>query len=157
MKKLDVTGSKLCTYQAQIFLQSVYLDCSSKVFLRRFFKSSFSQQLDHYNEHIFSFDTKDCFQSIIEQFGQSSYGTKKINSDILYWLGYITRYICYTRNYSSRKLYKNISIYHLIDNYEVYHTQNEEWVIKRILEYSGNDESMFDKNILIKKILHHLW
>lgn len=157
MKKLDRIGSKLCSYQAKIFEESLKYKCSSKIFLRRFFYSSFASKLDEYNKYIFTFDPLDCFRSLNEQYDPSNYGTKKINKEVLYWLGYITRYISYTRDYSSKKLYKNIPLDLFIKGYEVYHTQSEEWVISRMLELINKDETMFDKKILMKQILRKLW
>lgn len=158
MKEFDNTGSKLCSYQAEIFsCSSSRLDCSSPVFLRRFFHSGFADKLDNYNDYLLSYDIDDCFNELNEEYGKSSYGRKKYPEPVLHWLGYITRYICYTREISSKKLIKTIPLKLFTENYEVYHTQSEEWVIDRIIEVSGSDRDIFNKNAQIKKVLKKIW
>lgn len=158
MRKLDSAGSKLCSYQADIFSASIEeLDCSSAVFLRRFYHSSFAAKLDDFRNHLFSFDVKDCFLQIDEEYGKSSYGNKKLSEPVLHWLGYITRYICYTRDVSSKKFIKSFDLKLFIDNYEVYHTQSEEWVVERILELSGMNQDFFDKKIQARNVLKKIW
>jgi hypothetical protein len=157
MKKLDATGSKLCTFQANIFAHSKELPCSSLVFLRRFFNSEFARTMDHPNYFSFSYDVEECYKSIVKEYGQSAYGKDVFSENVLYWLGYITRYICYTRDYPSKLLYKNIPLKLFISNYEVYHTQNEDWVFQRVLELSGLSEDDFDKGKREKKTLVSIW
>lgn len=101
-----------------------------------------------------SYDEDECFEALNEEYGKFKYGSKKLSSNTLYWLGYITRYICYTRDISSKKLYKTIPLKSFIDNYDVYHTQSEEWVIARELEVNGLSEDIFDKNKQMK-IIHN--
>ena len=157
MKTLDSSGSKLCSFQAKIFTWSLLLECSSPVFLRRFFFSDFARKLDEAQGFQFSYDVDDCFTSVVMEYGESRYGKTKLSEKELYWLGYITRYFCYTREYPSKLLYKTIPLKLFIENYEVYHTQSEEWVIERILTAAGLDEKYFDKTHREKEILTRLW
>ena len=157
MNKLSLNESKLCSYQARIFAESLSLNCSSKIFLRRFFNSDFANKMDNYIDYVFSYDTNDCFESLSLQFGNINYGKNKIDEDALYWLGYITRYICCTRRISSKTLYKTISLDILIKNYNVYHTQDEEWVISRINELFNIDLDSFNNDERIIKILKKIW
>ncbi|MCR4951145.1 MAG: hypothetical protein K6A40_07475 [Solobacterium sp.] len=157
MKELDSVGSRLCSYQADIFSGSLELQSSSRIFLRRFFRSKFARKLDDPGSFLFSYDVEDCYDSIHEEFGETDYGKVKLSETVLHWLGYITRYICYTREFPSILLYKTIPLDMFIDHYEVYHTQSEEWVIARILELSKLDESVFDKKKREKAILTSLW
>ena len=157
MKNLDSSGSKLCSFQAKIFSRSLLLGCSSLVFLRRFFCSEFARKLDECESFQFSFDPSDCLDSIVMEYGETNYGSNKLQENVLYWLGYITRYICYTREYPSKLLYKTIPLKLFTENYEVFHTQSEEWVIERILAAAGLDEKHFDKAHREKEILTRLW
>ena len=158
MKELDSNGSKLCSYQAAIFSASIdELDCSSAIFLRRFYHSRFASKLDDYQNHLFSYDVMDCFLQIEEEYGKSNYGKSKQPEPVMHWLGYITRYICYTREISSKKFIKTFNLKLLTDIYEVYHTQSEEWVIERILDLSGLTEDIFDKKIQTREILKKIW
>ena len=122
------------------------------MFLRRFKNSSYASYLDssRFNTLI---DVEYAFSEIDKQYGKSAYGNQKYSADALYWLGYIYRYISYTREISTKKAFKLISPKELVEHYYVYHTQSEEWVISRILEIKGKNEDFFDKNLRIKEIL----
>ncbi len=154
MKKLDSLGTKLCSYQAKIFEESlIRCKCSSKIFLRRFFKSEFAFFLDIPMGRIFTYEIEECYSSIIEEYGDSTYGKEKINAKKLYYLGYLTRYICYTRGITSGHLYSVIDIYDIIDNYYVYHTQDEEWVISSLLEKQHLTENDLNEDEVLKKLI----
>lgn len=154
MKKLDVFGSKLCSYQAKIFEESSKrFICSSKIFLRRFYNSEFAFYIDLPNGRIFAFETEECFSALLEEYGDSSYGKEKFNSEVLYYLGYLTRYICYTRGITSAHLYSVINIYDIVDNYYVYHTQDEEWVIASLLEKQKLTEKDLNEDEILKSLL----
>lgn len=156
MKKLDVFGSKLCSYQAKIFEESAKrFNCSFKIFLRRFYNSEFSFYMDFPYGRIFAFETEECFSALLEEYGDSSYGKEKFNSKVLYYLGYLTRYICYTRGITSAHLYSVINIYDIVDNYYVYHTQDEEWVIAAILQKQNLSEKDLDEDEILKNLFRN--
>ena len=47
MKKMDEYGKKLCSFQAELFKESVVQQaCSSKIFIRRFMKSELAERID---------------------------------------------------------------------------------------------------------------
>ena len=71
----------------------------------------------------------------------------------MYWLGFIYRYICYTRECSTKFIFELIPPSELKTHYYVYHTQSEEWVVNRILETRDLTEDIFDKNKRLKKRL----
>lgn len=154
MKKLDSNGLALCKYQAEIFRLSVEkVACSSLVFLRRYFRSDFAKLMDMGDSTRFAFDPDEAFEAIERQFGPSSYGKEKYSGEALYWVGYITRYICYTRKCSSVFVYRNFPPELLIEAYPGFHTQGEEWVVERLLEMIGKTEDYFDPNYRLKEIL----
>ena len=158
MKKIDSIGSKLCSYQGKIFEESLdRFMCSSKVFLRRFFNSEFALFLDTYQQRIFTFETEECFLSLLEEYGDSTYGKIKINKNALYYLGYLTRYICYTRDITSAKLFDVMNIYDIVDNYFVYHTQDEEWVIANILEKQHLTENDINTDEILKNLYKQMY
>lgn len=154
MKTLDLLGTKLCSYQAKIFEESLNrFICSSKIFLRRFFNSEFAFFLDMPTERTFTFEVEECFSSLIEEYGDSTYGKIKLRPEALYYLGYLTRYICYTREITSTHLYNVIDVYDIIDNYSIYHTQDEEWVIATLLEKQHLSENDLDEDYILKSLL----
>ena len=108
--------------------------------------------LDLPKGRIFSFETKECFDSLLEEYGDSTYGVEKMNPEVIYYLGYLTRYICYTRGITSAHLYSVLNIYDIADNYYVYHTQDEEWVIATILEKQHLTEKDLDEDEILKSL-----
>ncbi len=153
MRKFDALGLHLAEFQGEIFEKSVdRYDCSSLIFLRRFMHSEYSYVLDKASVNTL-FDAEAAFQSIEKEFGPTSYGKVKYSKNAMYWLGYIYRYICYTREIGTKKAFKLMGPKELISHYYVYHTQSEEWVIARILEIKNKDEGYLDKNINLKRLM----
>ena len=153
MREADKKCYSLCSYQANIFSKSLEKTmCSSKVFLRRFFYSNFAFRLDFNDFYTFSFDENDCFNELLEEFGDSSYGRSKMNEKILHYVGYITRYICYTREVTSLFVYRTFGLDTLIKQYYVLHTQSEEYAIRVLLENKGLTEDIFDQDKLLKDV-----
>ena len=154
MREFDADGLTLAKYQAEIFSASVIkVPCSSPVFLRRFFNSDFAKKLDHMAIAFLSLDVDEAFCSLTNEFGESSYGKEKYPAEALYWVGYITRYISYTRCCSSFFVYKTFPMRLLVDCYPGFHTQSEEWAIDMLLSKVGKTEEHFDPNARLKEIL----
>ena len=154
MRNFDSHGLELAQFQGKIFEKSINrYECSSLVLLRRFKNSYFALNLDSASQNIL-IDVEYAFTELDKQYQDTSYGNKKYNSDAMFWLGYIYRYISYTREISTKKTFNLIGPKELIEHYYVYHTQSEEWVISRILEIKGKNEDFFDKNKSIKKLLY---
>lgn len=154
MREFDADGLLLAKYQGKIFIESLEREnCSSLIFLRRFFKSDFAKEMDKGNITLFTLDIDEAFESINSQFGKSNYGKNKYPSEVLYWIGYITRYISYTRDCSSYFVYKTFPPKLLFDCYSSFHTQGEEWVIENLLKLIQKSEDYFDSNFRLKEIL----
>ena len=153
MKTFDSLGLHLAEFQGNIFKKSLdRYSCSSLVFLRRFKISDYSFKMDKADNN-FLLDYEYAFDEIDKQFPESSYGKEKYSENVMFWMGYFYRYMCYTREIITRKAFKIIPPKELSSYYYVYHTQSEEWVISRILELKGLDESYLDKNQNLKRIL----
>ena len=138
MKNMDSFGLKMCKYQADLFETSLkYMDCSSKIFIRRFMNSELAVRMD--NEG-FIFDATDISDALIEvesQYGRSTYGKEKFTSEELYWIGYIYRYWSYISGESSKNLYKKINPEYLKKLYFPYHSLYPLQAIERISEEKG--------------------
>lgn len=154
MRKADNLCYDFCSYQAEIFSKSCnVLDCSSKMFLRRFFYSNFACRLDFYEFYTFSLDVDECFNSIKSEFGDSTYGRVKLPEKVLHFIGYISRYICYTREVTSLFFYHTFGVDYLIEKYSVLHTQSEEYVLQELLDVNGLSEDIFDQEKMLKAVL----
>lgn len=153
MKKFDHTGLLLAEYQGKLFEKSYDLSCSSPVFFRRFLHSSLLRTLDSNNSFSSSLDVNEGMNSIINQYGESDYGNNKYSKNALFWIGYMYRYISYTRE-ESTIFVMNLFDYKLMnDVYYSFHTQDPEWCIKSLLEIKNLNEDIFDKNKRLKKII----
>lgn len=154
MREFDSDGLLLAIFQGKLFEESVSMTAySSPIFLRRFKYSQSTKELDNRNPALLDLNRSIFFKNIEEEYGESEYGGEKYDPSTMHWLGYIYRYICYTRQCSTKFIFNLIPPSELKDHYYVYHTQSEEWVINRILEIKGLNESIFDKNERMKKRL----
>lgn len=154
MRKFDTNGLRLCEFQGKIFEESVdFFDCSSPVFLRRFRRSNLLKRLDQNESHMFSLWPKEALMEIEEQFGKSEYGKKKYSKDSMFWMGYLYRYISYTREVGTPLLFKLFDYKRLNGVYYAYHTQSMEWVVAALLDAYGLTEDIFDKN---KRLMAYL-
>lgn len=154
MREFDRDGLDVASFQGQLFEESLdYCETSSPIFLRRFFRSRYAEMVDNTPVAIQPLFVPDAFEEIEKQYGKSSYGKIRYNRNAMYWLGYITRYICYTRQVSSRLFYHLFDVKKIYSLYEAYHTQSEEWCVARILELFGYDEKTLDMHERLKSIL----
>lgn len=151
MKEFDHNGLMLAEYQGKLFEKSVELDCSSSIFIRRFLHSELLNDLD--NSKSISFDINEGIKSILEQFGDSSYGKEKYSKATLFWIGYMYRYIAYTREQETSYIMKLFNHKQMNNVYYSYHTQDPEWCIKSLLNLNGMPEYIFDKNSRLKSII----
>lgn len=155
MIPMDADGLLLCEIQAELFEESVEkAGCSSEIFIRRFMNSHVVTELDS-TAFLDDVKTKDnIFKEIIQEYGESSYGSNKFNKDSLYWIGYIYRYFSYTYELSSKRVYKIVKPKELNDLYLPYHTFDPKFAIERILEeknISFDPEAVFKRNYEIYK------
>jgi hypothetical protein len=135
MKKMDSLGLKMCNYQAKLFEKSLgKMDCSSRIFIRRFMNSNLAKRMDAYGTMFDSLDITEAIDEIEEQYGKSSYGIDKYTTDELYWIGYIYRYWAYVREMSSKQIYKKIKPEQLRNLYFPYHSLDPLQAIERIEE-----------------------
>ena len=153
MRKFDHNGLLLTEYQAKLFEKSFELNCSSAIFLRRFLHSDLLKELDNENSALMSLDVNEGIQSILKQFGDSSYGKEKYSKSSLFWMGYMYRYIAYTRDQSTAYIMKIFAHKQMNEVYYSYHTQDPEWCIANLLEINNLSEDIFDNNLRLKKII----
>ena len=153
MRKLDSEGLLLAEYQGKLFEKSYDLSYSTPIFMRRFKYSELVKLLDENTTAFVSLNVKEGIDSINEQFGESSYGKIKYSRAALFWIGYMYRYIAFTRDCSTRFV-MNLFSYELLNNvYFAFSTQDPEWCIRSLLDIVNLDERWFDKNYRLKETL----
>ncbi len=154
MKEFDREGLEFAEFQGRVFTESLERSqTSSPIFLRRFFLSDFVYRIDQIPAVLLAMDVNEAFREIDKQYGPSNYGKTKYDADALYWLGYFLRYICYTREISSRLAYRLFDVNEIYSSYAIYHTQNEEWCLAHLLSEYGYTEKIFDPNERFKALL----
>lgn len=153
MREFDHDGLLLAEYQGKLFEKSVELNCSTAIYLRRFLHSDLLKKLDTNNPSFLSLDVTEGTNSILEQFGDSEYGKVKYSKNSLFWMGYMYRYISYTREQSTRFIMQLFDYKQMNDVYFAFHTQDPEWCIRNLLEMNNLTENIFDNNFRLKQII----
>ena len=160
MIKIDRDGKRLCDIQAELFEKSVSTqDMSSEVFVRRFMNSKIATELD---SKAFLDDSKtinDIFNGLDLQYGKTSYGSVKYNKDIMYWVGYLYRYFCYTYDVSSKQAYKYLPLKYVASTFISYHSLDVSQAIERLLEakkISFKEEDILRRGVDILRVIRNV-
>lgn len=153
MRKFDHEGLLLAEYQAKLFERSTELKCSSAVFIRRFLHSDLVKKIDANDVTLLTLDVNEGIRNIIDQFGETDYGKLKYSASAMFWIGYMYRYISYTRDGTTKFVMKLFPYRQLNDVYYTFHTQDPEWCVKSLLEMNNQSEDVFDKNLRLKKVI----
>lgn len=153
MKKFDHNGLLLAEYQGKLFEKSTELNCSTAVFLRRFLHSDFVKKMDLNDVSSLTLEVNEGIENIQSQFGESNYGKTKYSKNALFWMGYLYRYISYTRGVTTKFAMKLFPYKQLNDVYYSFHTQDPEWCVRNLLEMNGQSEDVFDNNLRLKEVI----
>ena len=153
MKKFDHDGLLLAEYQGKLFEESTELKCSTAVFLRRFLYSDFLRKMDTNDVASMALDVHEGIHSIHEQFGESDYGKNKYSKNVMFWMGYMYRYIAYTRGVTTKFVMSQFPYKQMNDVYYSFHTQDPEWCVKNLLKMNGKTEDLFDNNLRLKAVI----
>lgn len=157
MREFDTNGLIVCEFQAELFEKSyMFFEGSSIIFFKRFLNSDISDILDENESSLISFSIEEVFDFFDDDFQKSKKGKDKLSPNILYFIGYVYRYISYTRDISTRLLFKLIPYELIKDSYFSLHTQDLENVVSNLLELAGYNENILDKNYRFKEALYNL-
>lgn len=154
MKKFDHDGLILAEYQGKLFERSTELSCSTAVFLRRFLHSDHAKKLDTNDVALLTLDVNEGIDSINNQFGESDYGKVKYSKSAMFWIGYMYRYLSYTRGVSTKFVMRLFPYRQLNDVYYSFHTQDPEWCVHSLLEMNDQSEDVFDNNLRLKAVIY---
>lgn len=142
MREIDDYGLKVCRYQGNLFRESLdYTECSSPVFLRRFMYSEVAERMDTDGFLFEALDVQAAIDEVQNQYGESDYGSIKYGKNELYWMGYLYRYWAYTRESSSKSIFKIVKPGALNELYFPYHSLDPSQAIERIVEAKGMTEA----------------
>ena len=148
MREFDHAGYILADYQGRIFRDSVeQTDYSSFTFFKLYKNSNFLKRFDMNLDYLETFMTSDAFVSLNDQFNcLEKEKDNKFEKESMYWLGYLYRYISYTREVSTKKIMDVLPPFDLITRHHLYYLEDIEENIKSMLETFKLDESAFHKN-----------
>ena len=153
MRKFDHNGMILAEYQGKLFEKSTEFEFSTAVFLRRFLHSDLVKKIDTNDAASLSLDVDEGMRRIQDQFGEIEYGKNRYSKSALFWIGYIYRYISYTREIATKHVMKLFPHRQLNDVYYSFHTQDPEWCLQNLLEINGQSEDIFDNNLRLKAVI----
>ena len=153
MKTFDHDGLLLAEYQGKIFEKSTELQCSTAIFLRRFLHSDLLKKMDLNDVTSLSLDVNEGMESIQNQFGESDYGKNKYSKSAMFWIGFIYRYLSYTRGVTTKFVMRHFPYKQLNDVYYSFHTQDPEWCVHSLLEMNDQSEDVFDNNLRLKAVI----
>ena len=147
----------MCEIQADVFGKSIeYMASSSEIFIRRFMHSKVAKSFDDLSILNTNLQAKDILDLIIEEYGETNYGSLKYTKNEMYWMGYIYRYFAYTYNISALNTYKIIKPKELRSLFLAYHTLDPSKAIERIMEAKGillNENEEFSRQYdIFKKV-----
>ena len=156
MKPLDSIDIILCRLNAKLFEESVAKTrYSSPIFIRRFMMSTLAKSFDKKVYLFLSTSSEECFDMLDEEFGESTYGTKKYTKDQMFWIGYIYRVIALKYNLSSKAVYKLFNAEKIIKYYNIGHTFDVVDFAERMMESIHYDTSSNEEKTL--KLMRKLW
>ena len=142
MKPLESIDIILCRLHAKLFEESVEkTDYSSPIFIRRFMLSSLAKSFDKKIYLSLSTSSEECFDMLDEEYGKSTYGTKKYTKDQMFWIGYVYRVIAIKYDLSSKAVYKLFNAEKIVKCYNIGHTFDVVDFADRIMESINYDTS----------------
>ena len=153
MRKFDHHGLLIAEYQGKLFERSTDLDCSSGIFIRRFLHSDLLKKLDNDQLASVSLDPSEGLNSILEQFGDTDYGSQKNSGSAMFWMGYMYRYIAYTREAITGFIMKLFPYRQMNSVFYSFHTQDPEWCVQNLMEMNHLNENIFDNNYRLKEAM----
>lgn len=155
MKELNENEVKLCQLQANLFEISVN-SCkySSAIFIRRFMMSRIVKSFDNQNYLNMTMDAYDVINALNEEYGKSTYGTKKFTENEMHWIGYIYRAIAILYELSSKEVYKLFKANDIVKYYNTFHTFDIIYAADRMMELIGynNVDYMYEGTKLLKRL-----
>lgn len=135
MKEWDLSGHKLCEYQAALFEESATrFSGSSPVFIRLFMFGKVAKAFDD-GSILYSASGLDysALSLPVANGKERGNGQMKYTRNELHWMGYLYRYYAYTRELSSREVYHLMPASKLVGLYLPLHTQDPEAALQSIL------------------------
>ena len=145
----------LCDMQSELFEESLKVNGSSAIFIRRFMNSQVAKRFDDESILNESKTNESILAEIISEYDKDASGTQKYSSEEMAWIGYIYRYWHILYKTPSKKIYKICNSSEMRNLFYVYHTLDPKKAIDRILESKNIviETDMVKKGIEILRML----
>lgn len=143
---------KASEFQGEVFaLSTTHAGCSSLYFMRRFLTSNTIRFLD---QDIMNFAVNSpgyiIYNLSLENKSINQKSKNKLSNKVLYWVGFMYRFICASKNMTSKRAYQLIKPETMVELYPSLHTQSPEYATEYIVgRYDNLDKENIEK---VKKI-----
>jgi len=125
----------LCDTQGRLFELSAQRGYSSEAFIKAYMTSKTAKDMDMEFNHV-QWAGKEYIMSQLEDECEEKLHTDGdiLDSEVLYWIGYIYRYWNLYKSESSKAIYKQAPYKTMKVVYLMYHTMSPELAIERLIE-----------------------
>ena len=124
---------QLCDIQGRLFKLSARRRISSAGFIKVFMKSATAKALDSTYNRMQWAGEEYLLEEVIDEAGDRLEKPGEVYSDeLIYWIGYISRYWHYVTGESSKEIYKQASVKVMKQSYERLYMMTPEEVIERL-------------------------
>lgn len=137
---LDSLEISLCQMQAHLFELSAQKGYDSLVFVKAFMNSGIAEDLDKEFNHAQWAGEEYLLSRLSDEINDAIKQGAVLDTETLFWTGYLYRYWHFYTGESSKKIYKQAPITVMKQVYLPYHTMSIEMAIDRLKE-TYNDKN----------------
>lgn len=149
VEKLDLTQKLLCNKVGKMFeLAAQNLSCYELSFCEAWLQSDISKQIQELEETLICQSKTYFLNSFNKSISLPSHEGYKMDSDSMYWIGYLLTYWMFIEDVEGEFILKKYNLKAVLEQYDVLHTMSIKSAIKTI----KNDYS--NKSVLLDSILH---
>ena len=139
---LDSLEISLCQMQAHLFELSAEKWYDSEAFVKAFMNSSIAEDLDKEFNHAQWAGEEYLLSRLSDEKPEAIKPGKVLDTETLFWAGYLYRYWHFYTGESSKKIYKQAPITVMKHVYLPYHTMSIEMAIDRLKETYADKKAM---------------
>lgn len=133
MGKLDLSEKRICLVQGRLFEETASRGMDSADFVEKYMTSYISKSMD-LPTHQFQYSGEFYVLGEMDDNLHIKRSDNIIDTEVLFWMGYIYRYWHYYKNVSSEYIYKIADFDTMCMAYMGFHTLCPEMAIDRLIE-----------------------
>ena len=148
-ERLDLTQKLLCNKVGKMFeLAASELHCYEVSFCKEWLCSDINKQIIALEETLIYQSKNYLFNSFKRVLDVPTHGGHKMDTNSMYWMGYLLTYWMFMDNIDGNYITKNYDLRSIFEQYDVLHTMSIKAAIKTIKSNYSN------KSVLLNSILH---